>query len=167
MRRRHPCQKYGDGIFGQAQRPVAEGLGTDVGRGACGCLGAVRGERDAAGQQRCRDTPLLGDSAREGAIGQKGGGGRPDEGVNRVPDTVDVRNLVGDELDDEQHEGESHDDGVREHFELCRQVDDTEALEQSCGGDRGVEIESRSEGRAEREAEGLERGHGLKVNGER
>ena len=139
------------------------GSGAGVRRGARRGLGAVRGERHAAREQRRADLPLLGDPARERAVGEERRRRGSDEGVDRVPDAVHVRDLVGDELDQKQRDGEAQHDWVGQDLERLGEVDDAEPLEQSGGGDGGVEVESRRERGAEREAEGLERGHAGKL----
>ena len=65
--------------------------------------------------------------------------------MHRVPDAVDVGNLVGDELDDEERDRKADDERAGEDLELVGKVDQPEALKQPGGGNRGVEIEPRGE----------------------
>src|SRR4051795_9865928 len=103
----------------------------------------------------------------ESAVGDNRGRGWPDEGVHRVPDAVDVGDLVGDELDDEEGERDAQHEGIRQHLERIGQLNDAESLKQPRRRDSRVHVEARCERGAEREAQRLEGGHVLIVKRER
>src|SRR4051812_26770686 len=99
----------------------------------------------------------------EGAVGNERGRRRADEGMYPVPDAVYVRDLVGDELDDEESDRDAQNKRVGEHLEGIGELDDAESLEQTGGRDRGIDVESGGERGAEGEAQRFEGRHGRKL----
>src|SRR5687767_15044282 len=95
---RHPAEADRKRVFSEAQHPIAERLRARVYRSSRGRLRSMRGQGNSSREQSCSDPPFLW-NARKRAVGKHGGGRGPDEGMNDVPNIVDVRNLVGDELD--------------------------------------------------------------------
>src|SRR4029453_11287202 len=77
----------------------------------------------------------------------------PNHGVNAVPQRIEVRDLVGQELDEIHHDGRADHDVVVEHLELRRQFYPAIARRQSQNGDGGVEIQAGGERKAERTPE--------------
>ena len=53
-----PGKPDGEEVFAEAESPVAEGFGNGVDGGASGSFGAVRGERNSAGQKRGGPAPV-------------------------------------------------------------------------------------------------------------
>ena len=104
---------------------------------------------------------------REGVRGvRRGGPGEErrrrhaDERVHRVPDRVEVGNLVGEELD-EVEQARGHDDPrVRENRELAGQAQRARASQESQHGDRRVEAQARGERGAREQAEERDRREG-------
>jgi hypothetical protein len=65
-------------------------------------------ERQPTADQQRRDPDRCVEVG-EGGGGEDGAGRHPDEGVHRVPDGVDGRNLVGHELDQIEQHGQADD----------------------------------------------------------
>src|ERR687890_671226 len=103
----------------------------------------------------------------ERTVGNHRGRWRPDEGMDGIPRAVDVRDLVSDKLNEEKGDRYAEDYGVSEHLEGIGELDYAEALEQARRRYGEVDVETRSERRAEGKAEGLEGGHTCKVRRER
>ncbi len=86
-------------VLEQAEQPVRDRLGAGVGHHARAGLGDVAARGDGAAQQR--NHPLRGRRGLAQARHRhQRAADRPDEGVDAVPQRVDPRHLVGDELDD-------------------------------------------------------------------
>ena len=56
------------------------------------------------------------------AAGQSRAGRDPDEGMDRVPDAVETRDLVDEELDEEHQPGGADDDRMGEHVQIAREM---------------------------------------------
>ena len=78
---------------------------------------------------------------------------RADEGVDGVPQRVDPRHLVGDELDGVEHDRGADDPVVVEDRELRRQLDPVEPRGQSEHGHGRVEVDAGGQREAERAAQ--------------
>ena len=120
----------------------------------------MRGEGDAAGKQRCGPAPRFRSSG-GGAERQQSGRGRPNEGVDRLPDRINVRNLVGEKLHHIKSDGNAQHDRVREDLQMRRQVNHAKALQQSQRGDGSVKIQARGKAGAKDETESLNWIHGF------
>ena len=155
VRGREPGEPDGKKVFADAERPIGKRLGDGVGGGARAGLCAVRGERNAAGEERCRPAPFVGDTGGDSER-QNSRSRRTDESVEKIPDSVEIWNFVGEKLEDVKADGETENDGMREDVELIGEVDDMEAFEKAERGDSSVEIEARRKTGAEGEADGLE-----------
>jgi hypothetical protein len=94
MRGRKPREPDGKQIFADTKRPITERFGNGVGGGARAGFGAVRSEGNSTCEKRGSPAPfgaqVGGDAERENS-----GGGRADEGVEKIPDGIEIRNLVG------------------------------------------------------------------------
>jgi len=88
-----------------------------VGGGARAGLCAVRGERNAAGEERCRPAPFVGDTGGDSER-QNSRSRRTDESVEKIPDSVEIWNFVGEKLEDVKADGETENDGMRETWSL-------------------------------------------------
>ena len=88
-------------------------------------------------------TSNIGEASPSVAIATQRAADRPDERVNGVPERVDPRNLVGDELDGVQHQRQADDPVVGEDLILRRQVDPVEPRRQAEDGHGRVEIDAR------------------------
>ena len=80
--------------------------------------------------------------------------------MKKIPDRVEVRNFVGEKLEDVERDGKAENDGMGEDMEFIGEMDDMEAFEETESGDGGVKIESGRETGTEGEGDGLERIHG-------
>ena len=89
------------------------------------------------------------------------GGGRANKSVDGLPDGVDEGNFVGEKFHEVENASDGEDERVREDLELFGEMDDAETLEESEGGDSGVDIEAGGEAGAEDEAEGFQGAHGF------
>src|SRR5262245_66588164 len=88
-----PDKSKREGILDSAQCPVAEWLRAEVDRRSRRGLCGMRCQRNTSAGQRGDHLPFRTDVADRG-VGQQGTCRRPDYCVNRIPDTVDVRDLV-------------------------------------------------------------------------
>ena len=145
---RKPSEPDGKKVFAEAERPIRKRLGNRVCRSACAGFGAVRSKRDASGKKRGKPAPLAG-KVGGNAERENGCGGRTDEGVKKIPDSVEERHFVCEKFENVKTDGEAENDGMREDVQFFRQMDDVKALEQAKGGDGGVEIESGGKSGAE------------------
>lgn len=153
----HPGEPNGEDIFSQTQGPITDWLGNGVDRGASAGLGAVRRERHSASEESGGPTQLGGGGASRG-VRKNGCGGRPDEGVNGIPNGIDVRDFVREELGEIENSGEDEDRRVGKAVKGRRKMNDTETLEQAQRGDSRVQIQTGGEPGAESQAE---RGQGI------
>ena len=137
----HPGEPYRQEVFSKTQDPIAErfGAGVDGGAGASFCT--VRGEGYSSGEQGGPPAPL-GCGSASGGKSEKCGGGRADEGVDSVPNGVEVRDFVRQEFQQVEKDGDSENPGMREYLQFRREMEDAEALEKAESGDSGVEIEA-------------------------
>ncbi len=158
MRGRKPREPDGKKIFADTERPIGKRFGHRVGGCARACFRAVRSERDPAGKKRGGPSPFRaetrGDTERE-----NGSRGRADERVQKIPDCVEIRNLVGEKFEDVKSDGETENDGVRKYLKLFGKMNDVESFEKAECGDGGVEIEAGRKTGPEGETDGLERTH--------
>ena len=83
----------------------------------------------------------------------------PHQGVNGVPHRVDVRDLVGEELDEEEDGRPEDHHGVTQDAESGGQGKEMEVLRRTENGDGGVDVQSGRERRAECQAEELKGFH--------
>src|SRR5687768_8783092 len=128
-------------VFADAQEPVRERLGAGVGGGAGARLRQVASRGHGATQQR--DEPLhRRRGVAEGGDGDQRASDGADSGVDDIPDGVDIRNLVGKELDQVHRDRGGDDDIAVEGLELRRQADPAVARGQTQNGNRRVEIDS-------------------------
>ena len=74
----------------------------------------MRCESDSTGEKRSGPAPMSGRGACS-AIGKQRGSGRTNERVQHVPDRVDKRNFVGEELHKIQNDGNRKNCRVRKH----------------------------------------------------
>ena len=100
MTRGEPGEGDGEGVLGEAEGDVGEGLGRWSDGGADGGFAGVGGECDSGSEKR-GDELLGGSELRGGAIGEQRGDGDADEGVERAPEKVEGGDFVGEELDSE------------------------------------------------------------------
>src|SRR5690349_12213209 len=116
MRGREPGEPDGEEVFTEAENPVAKGFGDGVNGGAGGGFGAVGGEGHSAGEERGGPAPFGADGGR-GSVGDEGGGGRANEGVEGVPEGVEVGDFVSKKFDEVESDGYAENDRVGENFE--------------------------------------------------
>jgi hypothetical protein len=154
-----PGEPDGENVFAEAEGPVGEGFGAGIDGGAGGGFRAVGGEGDASGEKSGGPVPVRSGGA-ESAEGEQSGGGRADESVHGIPEGVEPGNFVGEEFDKIESDGNGENGGIREDTQGCGEVDHPKALEETEGGDGGVEIESGGEAGAEDQAESFEGIHG-------
>src|SRR5215470_1796872 len=114
MRCCEPGEPDGKEVFADAERPIAERFRDTVGGGARTSFCAVRSERNSASEKRGDPAPFGGDAGGN-SEGENGRCGRTDESVDEIPDRVEVRDFVGEKLEDVKADGEAENDGVREH----------------------------------------------------
>ena len=88
-------------------------------------------------------------------IGKKPSNWYADEGMERVPDEIERRNLVGEEFDDEQGRADADDGPSCKKLEPGWEWKMTEAGEESEDCDGGVEVEPRGESYGHKESEKL------------
>ncbi len=69
----------------------------------------------------------------------------PDESVQRIPDQVEGRNLVGEKLDCEQRSADPDHPPTGQHFQRRRQCQHSQMRQQSQRRHRGVEVQSGGE----------------------
>ena len=95
-----PGKADGSGILCGGEGDVGEGFGAGSDKGACGGFGGVR---DCGDDGSCGggEELHLWRELRGGFVGDQRGDGNADEGVGRVPDEIEARNLVGDEFEGE------------------------------------------------------------------
>lgn len=158
MRGREPGEPDGKKVFADAERPIGKRFGNGVDGGARAGFGAMRGEGDAAGEERGGPTPFCAE-ARGDAERENGSGGRANESVEKIPNGVEVRNFVGEKFENVKSDCEAENDGMGENVEFVGEMDDMEAFEEAESGDGGVKIEAGRETGAEGEADGLKRIH--------
>jgi hypothetical protein len=158
VRGREPGEPDGKQVFAKAERPIGKRFGNCVGSGACGGFGPMGGERDPASEECGDPAPFCGEACGD-AETQNGGGGGPDESMEKIPDGVEVRNFVGEKFEDVECDGEAEDNGMRENVKFFGEMNDVEAFEKAESGDGSVEIEAGGETGAEGEGDGLERIH--------
>src|SRR5258706_11113147 len=141
MSGRHPRQPHGQDIFSKTQKPIAEwfGRGVDGGAGAGFC--AVRSEGHSAGEQGGGPSPFRRGTSGSGES-KESGGGRANEGVQGVPESVEVGNFVREELQKIKRNGDCENPWMRKNLQAGRQVQNAEALEQAERRDSGVKIEA-------------------------
>ena len=110
-------------VLAQARADVGDRLGGGVDRQPQPGLDPVGGQRRAAaehGVERLLERRhVAGEQQRDDRAD-----GRPDRGRDRVPRRVEVGDLVGDELDREEHAGHHEHVGAREHVGDLRQPGD-------------------------------------------
>ena len=154
-----PGDADGDGVFGGGEGDVREGFGAGGDGGADGVLGAVGEKRDAGagggGEQLHAGREVVG-----GLVGDEGGDGDANEGVEGVPDEIEGGDLVDDELGGEEQAGGDEDPGVREGVEARGESDPVEAVEQAEGEDGGVDVEPGGEAGGDDEGSEIGRGEG-------
>ena len=80
--------------------------------------------------------------------------------MNEVPHSVEVWNLIGQEFENVQTDGEAENDRIREDVEFFRKMDHVEAFEKAQRGNGSVEVESGGKTGPESERDDLERVHG-------
>ena len=156
---REPGEPDGKQVFADAKRPIGKRFGNGVGGGARAGFGAVGSEGDSAGEEGGDPAPFRAE-ARGDTERENGCGGRANEGVEKIPDCVEVRNFVGEKFEDVESDGKAENDRMREDVEFFGEMNDMEAFEKTESGDGGVKIESGREGGTEGEGDGLERIHG-------
>src|SRR5882724_3722424 len=110
----------------------------------------MRRQRETAAEQDRGDVDAGVEVIRR-AICHDSSGRDTDEGVDHVPDAVDVRDLVGKKLDNEQPARDTDDPPVIEHVEPAGQLCKAKLLDQPEYRDRGVEIYAAGPGGAEGE----------------
>src|SRR5690606_13368167 len=127
-------------------------------------LGSVCGEGGEAGEGGGGHADFRWYVAQCGE-GEEGGRGRTDEGVDRIPEGVDVADLVRDELDEVEGVGGRDDEGVGEPHDLRRHaMDPAEAERQPEYCDGCVEVETGREGDTQELADEEDRAaHGVRV----
>ena len=156
---REPGEPDGKQVFADAERPIGKRFGDGVSGGARAGFGAVRSEGDSAGEKRCGPAPFRAET-RGDTESENGCGRRADEGVEKIPYGVEVRNFVGEKFEDVESDGKAENDRMREDVEFFGEVNDMEAFEKTEGGDGGVKIEAGREAGTEGEGDGLEGVHG-------
>ena len=72
--------------------------------------------------------------------------------MNKIPNRVDIRNLVREKFDEIQHYRNPYDPGMRERLERCRKMDYFKALEKPERRHRRIEIQTGGKSGAERKA---------------
>ena len=109
-----PGKGDGEGVFGEAEGDVGDGLGGWSDGGAdCGFAG-VGGEGDG-GSEKCGEKLLAGSELGSGAVGEQGGHRDANEGVERGPDEIEGGDFVGEEFDGEERgAGGDHGPGFEE-----------------------------------------------------
>src|SRR5690606_484390 len=139
----------GDDVLGEADRGAGAAEAGGVDRESEAGLGAVGDEGGGAGEGGADDAGLDGEPAEQGGA-EECRGGRADERVERVPDRVDVADLVHQELDQEEQGGGRDDQWVGEPRELGRQGrDPAEARGEAERRHGGVEVQPGGEGDSE------------------
>src|SRR6266404_5585210 len=141
MSRRHPREPDRQDIFSKTQNPIAEWLRAGVHRGSRAGFRAVRGEGHSSGEERRAPAPFGGSGA-GCRVSQQGGSGRANEGVDGVPDRIEVRYLVREKFNQIKSDGNSKDPWVGKNLQGQRKLQHAVTLEQAKGGDGGVEIQS-------------------------
>src|ERR1700733_6706196 len=79
--------------------------------------------------------------------------------MKHIPDTIDVRNFIGEKFDCVECDGNAQDPRMRENLKRKGQMNHPEALKETESSNRGVEIQAGRESRAERKAESFDRIH--------
>ena len=79
--------------------------------------------------------------------------------MDRIPNTIDIRNFVGEKFDHIQTNRNAQNPRVREHLQRRRQVNDAEAFEQTKSRNGRVKIQPRGKSRAKRQAKSFDRIH--------
>src|SRR2546427_2193355 len=112
----------------------------------------MRSESDSTGEQRGTQAPF-----RRGCPGggesEQGSGGRANEGVDGVPEGVEVRDFVREEFQQIKCEGNSKNPWMRENLQSSGQMKYAEALEKPKRRDSGVKIEAGRKSGTQRETE--------------
>src|SRR5258708_39401107 len=97
MDRGHPGEPDGESVLSQAEKPVAERLGTGIDGGAGASFRAVGSKGHAASEKRGTPAPLR-RSRKRSAVREKCRGGWTDQGVDGIPDGIDVGNFIGEKF---------------------------------------------------------------------
>jgi len=127
MRGREPGEPDGKQVFADAERPIGKGFGDGVGGGARAGFGTVRSKRDSASEERGGPAPF-GAEARGDTERENGGGGRPNESVEKIPDGVEVWNFVGEKFEDVESDGKAENDGMGEDVKFFGEMNNMEAF---------------------------------------
>ena len=128
----------------EAERPVRERLRARVGRRARPGLGEMCACRQRSAEERRQALDRRAGVA-ERSDRDDGSANRPDDRVDRIPDRIHPRNLVGDELDDVEDERDADHDIVVEDAELLGKVDPAESLGEAEDRDRRVQVDAGGE----------------------
>src|SRR4051812_5524730 len=99
----------------------------------------MRCQSESAAEQHRRNVDTRVEVIRR-SVRNDGSGGDADECVNYVPDAVDVRDLVGKELNEIQANGKADDPPVVQYIETSRQLCKAKLLDQSEHRDSGIEV---------------------------
>jgi hypothetical protein len=135
-----PGEEDGETVFTEAERNVGEGLRRGSDRCAdCG-FASVGDEGDgAAGESG--DKLLGGSEAGGGLKSEQRGDGDADESVQRVPDEVECRDFVDEEIDAEENESGGDDAPVGQQVQRWGQFEKSCVGHEAEGGDGGVDVE--------------------------
>ena len=118
----------------------------------------MRGEGDSTGDEGGAPTPF-----RRGPAGCRVGkysrSGRTNEGVDGVPNSVKIRNLVGEEFQEIERDGDSENPWMSQSLQSRRETEHAETLKQAERRDGGVEIQTGRKSGSQREAERFDRIH--------
>ena len=130
---------------------IAQRLGAGIDGGARARFGSVRRERYGAGKKRRSPAPLRA-RATHGSVREQRRGRRADKRMNKIPNRVDIRNLVREKFDEIQNYRYPYDPGMREGPQRRGQMDDSNPLEKPERRHRCVEIQPGGKSGAERKA---------------
>ena len=152
-------------VFREAHGDIGEGLGRMVHDEARAGLHAVRHQRHAAEEQH-RDHVEDRVRRAEHAHGEECAADRPDHGMHGVPERIDPRHFVREELHGEEHAGDGDDGRMAEDGELgiaLAHVDPLLLDGEARGEDGEIQIDAGERREAERDRERLERVHGRNI----
>src|SRR4029453_13592324 len=160
---RHEAQSDDESVLAEAQDPVREGLRAGVRDGAGPRLRGVRSSRQRSAQKRDEALNSWRGMSERCHRDQRAAYG-PYHGMHPVPDRIDPRNLVGNELYEVHHDRCADDDVVVEDFELGWQRHPVKAAGEPQNRHGRVEVEPGCKRKSHRPAERREEVHSLCVS---
>src|SRR6267378_7521664 len=118
-----------------------------------------RAKRERLHRRAARHPSAIPVGSSRGGKSEKGGSGRTNESVDRIPDRVEVGDFVRKKFDEIKGYRDAQHPGMRKNLQSGRQMEHPEALEKTQRRDSGVKIEAGRKSGAEREAERFDRIH--------